>query len=351
MTNKTIKINGRAIGMDHPPYIVAELSANHNGSIDRAKQIIVAAKEAGADAVKLQSYTADTMTFPSNKDEFMVHGGLWDGKSLYELYQWAHMPWDWHQPLFDFAADIGITIFSTPFDASAVTLLESLNSPAHKIASFELTDTPLIRQAAQTGKPLIISTGMGSIAEIKLAITTARTSGCKDLIILHCVSGYPAPAGEYNLRTLLDLQQRFDVLVGLSDHTVENSAAIASVALGACFIEKHVTLDKNSGGPDDSFSILPEELAELVSNSRTAWQALGRIDYERQQSEQANLKFRRSLYVVEDIQKGATFTAENVRSIRPGFGLSPDHYLRVLGKQATTDIRAGTALSMQHIDG
>lgn len=347
---KSIKINGRSIGREYPPYIIAELSANHNGDINRALEIIEAAKKAGADAIKLQTYTHDTITIDSNTDEFQIHGGLWDGKSLYQLYKQAHMPWDWHKPLFKRAKEIGITIFSSPFDFTAVELLESLDAPAYKIASFELVDFPLIKRVAQTGKPMIMSTGMANDVEIKEAINVARDNGCKELVILHCVSGYPAPANEYNLATIADMTQRFDALAGLSDHTIDNATAIAAVVLGACVVEKHVTLDRNGGGADDSFSIEPLELAQLCKDTKTAWSALGHVNYQRTQAEIGNIKFRRSLYIVKDVIKGEKLTAENVRSIRPGFGLAPKFYEQVLGCRANQNIPSGTALSSDLFD-
>ncbi|MEL4280144.1 MULTISPECIES: pseudaminic acid synthase [Shewanella] len=345
-----ICIDGRLIGASHAPYVIAELSANHNGKIENAIEILIQAKRAGADAVKLQTYTPDTITLDSEDDAFMVHGGLWDGQSLYQLYKSAYMPWEWHKPLFDKAKELGITIFSSPFDFSAVELLESLNAPAYKIASFELVDLPLIKRVAQAGKPMIMSTGMANEAEIQEAIATAKNNGCKELVILHCVSGYPAPAAEYNLRTIPDMARRFDVLTGLSDHTIDNATAVAAVALGACVIEKHVTLDRNGGGPDDSFSLEPQELAALCRDAKTAWSALGQVNYQKTTTELGNVKFRRSLYVVKDIAKGELLSADNIRSIRPGFGLAPKHYEAVLGRKAKHDLAKGTALSFELIE-
>lgn len=345
-----IHIDNRPIGEAYLPYIVAELSANHNGDIQRAYRIMEAAKTAGADAIKLQSYTPDTLTIKSKREEFMVRGGLWDGKSLYELYEWAHMPWDWHELLFAKAKDLELTIFSSPFDFSAVDKLESLNTPAYKIASFELVDIPLIKYVAKTGKPIILSTGMANLKEIEVAIKTARNAGCNDLIVLHCVSGYPAPTKDYNLKTLQDLKQRFGIQIGLSDHTVDNTAAIASIALGACFIEKHVTLDRDGGGPDDSFSLEPAELSQLCESAKMTWQALGCVNYDIKESEQANLKFRRSLYVVKSLKKGELFSASNIRSIRPAAGLEPKFYEQVIGKIASQEISAGTPLGWHLIN-
>ena len=340
--NAHISIDGRKIGTDYAPYIIAEMSANHNGSIENAFKIIEQAKRCGADAVKLQTYTADTITLNSRAPEFMIRGTLWDGQSLHELYQKAHMPWDWHKPLFDFAREQGITIFSSPFDFSAVDLLESLNAPAYKIASFEMVDLPLIRYVAQTGKPMIISTGMADAEEIAEAVATAKSAGCRELVVLHCVSGYPAPAADYNLRTLPDMAVRFGTLVGLSDHTLDNTTAVASVVLGACVIEKHFTLDRNGGGADDSFSLEPDGLQALCRDSKTAWQALGRVHYGLKSSEQGNVQFRRSLYFVKDLQKGDTIDETCIRSVRPGFGIAPKHFDELNGKRLTRNVQANT---------
>jgi len=342
--NSLININTRKIGVDYSPYIIAEMSANHNGNIDNAYKIIDMAKACGADAIKLQTYHPDTITMDINTPEFMIEGGLWDGQSLYELYKGAFMPWEWHKPLFDYAQKLGLTIFSSPFDNTAVDLLEDLNTPAYKIASFEAVDLPLIKYVAQTGKPMIISTGMADAEEIQEAIEAAREGGCKELAILHCVSGYPAPAKDYNLRILADMQKKFNLVIGLSDHTIDNTTAIASVALGAAIIEKHVTLDRNGGGPDDSFSLESEELKELCTGAKTAWDALGKVDYSRKSSEKGNVKFRRSLYFVKDIKKGDIITNEHVRSIRPGYGLAPKNLSKVLGQRAAVGVKKGTAL-------
>lgn len=345
MADVSIAIAGREIGPQHPPYVIAEMSANHNGDINNAYRIIDMAKKAGADAVKMQTYTADTLTLDSDLPDFQLTDGLWAGQSLYQLYQQAYTPWDWHKPLFDHARKVGITIFSSPFDISAVDLLEDLDAPAYKIASFEAIDLPLIKYAAGTGKPLIISTGMADAEEIQEAIDAAYSGGCRQLTILHCVSGYPAPAEDYNLQTITDMQQRYAIPVGLSDHTLNNTTAIASVALGACIIEKHVTLNRNGGGPDDSFSLEPEELEALCQGATMAWNALGRVDYGRKSSEQGNVKFRRSLYFVRDLNAGELITEDAVRSIRPGYGLHPKYYSEIVGNIAAQDIKCGTAVS------
>lgn len=337
-----IEIAGRPIGVDYSPYVIAELSANHNGKLDTAMKIIEEAKKAGADAVKLQTYTADTITLNSDAEEFQIHGGLWDGKTLYQLYQEAHMPWDWHKPLFEHARKLGITIFSSPFDNTAVDLLEDLNTPAYKIASFEAVDLPLIKYVARTGKPMIISTGMADAEEIQEAIDAAREGGCKQLAILHCVSGYPAPASDYNLRTIPDMIERFGLVTGLSDHTIDNTTAIASIVMGASIIEKHFTLDRSGGGPDDSFSLEPPELAALCRDSKTAWSALGKVDYGRKSSEQGNVKFRRSLYFVKDMKAGDVITADCVRSVRPGFGIAPKYFDSILGSKLNGDVLTNT---------
>ena len=345
----TFNINGRGIGNDAPPYVIAEMSAYHNGSLDNAFRIIDAAHAAGADAVKLQTYTPDTITLKSDAADFRITGGLWDGRNLYDLYQQAHMPWDWHAPLFAYAKKVGITIFSSPFDHTAVDLLEDLNAPAYKIASFEAIDLPLIRYVASTGKPMIISTGMADAQEIQEAVDAAYVGGCKELALLHCVSGYPAPAADYNLRTLRDMQDRFGVVTGLSDHTLDNTTAIASVALGACIIEKHFTLNRQGGGPDDSFSLEPDDLHALCKGAKTAWQALGQVDYGRKSSEQGNVQFRRSLYFVKDLLAGAVITADAVRSVRPGFGLAPKHLLEIIGRVVNKPITANTPVRIEDI--
>lgn len=348
--NKEICIDNRMIGCSHPPYLIAEMSANHNGKIDNAFRIIEEAKKAGADAIKLQTYKPDTITLNFDNEEFKIRGGLWDGRTLYELYEEAHMPWEWHKPLFEHARQLGITIFSSPFDRTAIDLLEDLNAPAYKIASFEAVDLPLIKYAASTGKPMIISTGMADAEEIQEAIDAALEGGCKQLAVLHCVSGYPAPAKDYNLRTIPDMIERFGLVTGLSDHTLNNTTAITSVAMGASIIEKHFTLDRSGGGPDDSFSLEPAELAALCQGAKTAWSALGRVDYSRKSSEMGNVKFRRSLYFVKKLNKGDLITEDSVRSVRPGFGLSPKHYEFIIGRKIIQNISVGTAVSWDLIE-
>jgi len=344
-------IAGRQIGPSLPPYVIAEMSANHNGSIDIAFRIIEAAKQAGADAVKLQTYRPDTITLDCDADEFRIQDGLWNGKTLYQLYAEAHLPWEWHAPLFEHARKQGITIFSSPFDNTAVDLLEDLNSPAYKIASFEAVDLPLIKYVASTGKPMIISTGMADAEEIEEAIAAAREGGCKQLAILHCVSGYPAPAVDYNLRTIPDMIQRFGLVTGLSDHTLDNTTAITSVALGASIIEKHFTLDRNGDGPDDSFSLEPSDMAALCMGARTAWEALGKIDYGYKSSEQANVKFRRSLYFVKEMAAGDRIDASSIRSVRPGFGLPPKYLDNIIGKRLIKSVTKNSPVTPNDIEG
>lgn len=350
MGGREISIAGRRIADDAAPYLIAELSGNHNGDIERAFALMTVAKRAGADAVKLQTYTADTITLDSDASDFRIDAGPWAGRRLYELYQEAHTPWEWHPALFAKGRELGITVFSTPFDPTAVRLLEELNAPAYKIASFEVVDLPLIECVARTGKPMIISTGMADLGEIGEAVAAARRAGARDIALLHCVSAYPAPAEDANLRTIPHLGDAYGVVPGLSDHTLGTSVAIAAVALGARVIEKHVTLRRADGGPDSAFSLEPDELAALVQGCRAAHAALGQVSYARAPSERGNVMFRRSLYAVEDIAAGEPITMRNVRSIRPGHGLAPKHLPAVLGRTARGPIARGTALSWALLD-
>lgn len=342
MTQRPFRIDGRLIGPGQPPYIIAELSANHNGSIERALASIEAAKAAGADAVKIQSYTPGTITLDHDSPDFRISGGLWDGYRLYDLYEEAQTPFEWHPRLFAKAKDVGITLFSSPFDASAVEMLERLDAPAYKIASFEAIDLPLIKRVAQTGKPMIISSGMADTQEIAEALEAARDAGAHDIALLHCISGYPAPAAQSNLATIPDMAQRFDALIGLSDHSLGTAVSVASIAMGACLIEKHFQLDAKEDGPDSAFSLTPDQLKQLCDDTRTAWDAIGAASYERKPAEESNLQFRRSLYFVADMKAGEVITSAHVRSIRPGFGLKPKHYDAVIGQQAAQDVKRGT---------
>lgn len=345
-----ITINGRAIGPDKPPYIIAELSANHNGDIERALESIKAARDQGADAIKIQTYTADTMTIDCESEEFMIRGGLWDGYKLYDLYKWAETPFDWHKAIFDYASSIGMTIFSTPFDESAVDLLESLKTPAYKVASFEATDLPLIRYVASKGKPMIMSTGMCSEDEIAEAVEVARQAGCKDLVLLHCISSYPAPIEQANLLQMRNLATRFNSLPGLSDHTLGTTVSVAAVALGACLIEKHFTLSRQDKGPDSEFSIEPHELKRLCQDTRDAWSAMGFSSFERQVSEEASRCFRRSLYFVRDMKAGQKISEKDIRRIRPGYGLPPKYFHAVIGRTVRGDVTRGTAVQWGLLD-
>lgn len=347
---QSIIIDRRRIAQDETPFIIAEISANHNGKLENAFKLIEVAKGAGANAVKLQTYRPDTITLDCDTEAFRIHGGLWDGKTLYQLYEGAYTPWEWHRPLFDHAAKVGITVFSSPFDTTAVDLLEDLNAPAYKIASFEAVDLPLIKYVASTGKPMIISTGMANDVEIQESIDSAHDGGCKELAILHCVSGYPAPAEDYNLRTIPDMIDRFGLVTGLSDHTLGNTTAISSIALGASIIEKHVTLDRSAGGPDDSFSLEPNELAALCRECRTVWRALGRIEYGQKPSERRNVQFRRSLYFIKNLEAGQIVSSDAVRSVRPGYGLPPKEITNVIGRTLVQSVTAGTAVSFNLLE-
>ena len=342
-----IVIDGRKIGADYPPYVIAELSANHNGKLQKALDTITKAKDCGADAIKLQTYTADTMTINSNHEDFCIQGGLWDGYKLYDLYKEAETPFEWHKAMFDHARKIDITCFSTPFDETAVDLLEDLNVPAYKVASFEATDLPLIEYIASTRKPLIMSTGMANFEEIEEMVETARGAGCKDLILLHCISSYPAPIDQSNLLTIPDMRKRLGVQIGLSDHSITNTASVVASALGATLIEKHFILDRNEKGPDSEFSINPVELMSLCKETKDAWLSLGCAGYERKAAEDASVKFRRSVYFVKNVSAGDIISKDHVRRIRPGFGLPPKFEKEIIGKVAKKDIKSGTATSWE----
>lgn len=342
-----VTIGGVPVGREYRPFIIAEMSGNHNQSLDRALEIVEAAAWSGAHALKLQTYTADTMTLNIAEGEFYIRdsNSLWKGKSLYDLYKQAYTPWEWHEPIFRRCKELGLICFSTPFDASAVDFLESLDVPAYKIASFENTDLPLIRKVARTGKPLIISTGMATIAELDETVRVAREEGCKDIILLKCTSSYPASPENSNIRTIPHMRELFGCEVGLSDHTLGVGVAVAAVALGATVIEKHFTLNRADGGVDAQFSLEPHEMSMLVAETKRAWQALGSVTYGPTEQEKASMVFRRSLYVVEDVKAGEPFTVHNVRAIRPGYGLAPKYLDIVLGRKAKRDIAKGTPLS------
>ncbi len=344
---KDVKIADRFIGPNHPPFIIAEMSGNHNQSLERALEIVEAAAKTGAQALKIQTYTPDTMTLDLDEREFHISdtNSLWTGTSLYKLYGEAYTPWEWHKPIFERARELGIIPFSTPFDDTAVDLLESLDVACYKIASFENTDLPLIRRVAATGKPLIISTGMASIAELDDTVRAAREAGCKDLILLKCTSTYPATADNTNILTIPHLRELFDCEVGLSDHTMGIGVSVASVALGATVIEKHFTLNRADGGVDSTFSMEPAEMTQLVLETERAWQALGKISYGATEAEKKSIVFRRSLYVVKDLKAGDVLSKDNVRAIRPGMGLPTKYLDVVLGKKVLGDVKRGTALS------
>ncbi len=332
------------MGPGHRPYIIAEMSGNHNRSIDRAFEIVDAAAKSGADAIKLQTYTADTMTLNLNAPGFVINDpkSLWNGRQLYELYEEAHTPWDWHKPIIDRAAQHGMHCFSSPFDSTAVDFLESLGVPAYKIASFEMTDIPLVQKVAATGKPMIISTGMASVAEISETVAAARAAGAKDIILLKCTSTYPATPENTNLATIANMRETFGCAIGLSDHTMGVGVSVASVAMGACLIEKHFTLARADGGVDSAFSMEPQELAQLRVECDRAWQSVGQITYGGTKAEEASKQFRRSLYIAQDLKKGDALTVENLRAVRPGFGLPPQFLQILLGKNIARDLPAGT---------
>ena len=347
MSMREINLSGRRIGSGHAPFVIAEMSGNHNQSLERALAIVDAAAKTGAHALKLQTFTADTMTLDLSEREFFISDpdNLWSGSSLYQLYQQAHTPWEWHRPIFDRCRKLGMVGFSTPFDRTAVDFLHSLDAPCYKIASFENTDLPLIRSVASTGKPLIVSTGMASVAELDETVRCARAAGCKDLILLKCTSTYPASPEASNLLTIPHMRALFDCEVGLSDHTMGVGVAVASVALGASVIEKHFTLDRADGGVDSTFSLEPQEFASLVVETGRAWQACGAVSYGPTPKETASLAYRRSLYIVEDMKKGQAFSERNLRAIRPGLGLPPKYYDSVLGKTINRDAGKGTPVS------
>ena len=347
----TLQIGTRTIGPGQPVYVVAELSANHNQDFDQAVKIIQAAKDSGADAVKLQTYTADTITIACDREPFRIAGGtLWDGRTLHELYREAYTPWEWQPRLKQVANDLGMDLFSTPFDDSAVDFLEEMKVPAHKLASFELVDIALIQKMARTGKPLIMSTGMATAEEIEEAVQAARQAGATQIALLKCTSAYPATADDMNLRTIPELAKRFAVPAGLSDHTLGNAVAVAAVTLGACIIEKHITLSRSMKGPDSEFSLEPQEFKAMVEAIRTTERALGAVHFGASAQEASSLVFRRSLFVVQDLRRGEEFTARNVRSIRPAHGLHTRHLPQVLGKRASRDIARGTPLDWDLVE-
>ncbi|WP_332650945.1 pseudaminic acid synthase [Lysinibacillus sp. 54212] len=347
-----IKIKDKLVGKDYQPFIIAEMSGNHNRSLERALEIVEAAAASGAHALKIQTYTADTITLDVNSPDFMIvdEGNLWKGRKLHELYDEAHTPWEWHKPIFDRAKELGMIAFSTPFDETAVDFLEELDVPLYKIASFENTDLPLIKKVASTGKPMIVSTGMATLAELDELVRTAKEAGCKDLVLLKCTSTYPATAENTNILTIPHMRQLFeDVQIGLSDHTMGIGVAVASVALGATVIEKHFTLNRADGGVDSSFSMEPAEMKALVDETERAWLAMGKVTYGPTEKEKASLKFRRSIYVSKDIEAGEEFTKDNIKIVRPGYGLEPKYYENILGKVAGKSITKGTPLGSQHL--
>ena len=346
---KELQIKNRVIGKKSDPFIIAELSGNHSHSLERALAIIDSAAKAGVDALKLQTYTAETLTIAHDSPDFIINdeNSLWRGRTLYDLYQEAYTPWEWHKPIFDRCRELGLLCFSTPFDETAVDFLEELETPCYKIASFENNHIPLLRKVAKTGKPVIISTGLASLAELDLAVQTIREEGCEDLILLKCTSNYPASPEDSNIKTIPHMQQLFQCQVGLSDHTLGIGTALASVAMGATVIEKHFTLSRADGGVDAAFSLEPHEMQALVEESKNAWQALGSVSYGPTEKEKSSLKFRRSIYISEDMKAGDVFTQNNIRVIRPGYGLSPRYYDLLLGKRINTDTPKGTPVSWE----
>ncbi len=347
MMDTTINIGGRKIGGGNEPFVIAEMSANHLGRLDRAMEIVQAAADAGAHALKLQTYTADTLTIESARPEFQIHGGPWDGHSLHSLYRQAYTPWEWHAPIFQKAQELGMLAFSSPFDLSAVNYLEDLDVPAYKIASFELVDHGLIEACAKTGKPIIMSTGLASPQDIVDAVAVAKNHGDGGVVVLHCLSGYPAPVSEFNLRRLQALRALTGACVGISDHSLGTTIPVAATALGACVIEKHLTLKRSDGGPDAAFSLEPDEFASMVRETRTVWEAMGTGEPSRAESEVASRSYRRSLYIVRDVARGEPLTRENTRSIRPSLGLAPKHLPDVLGRCALRPLAKGTPLAWE----
>ena len=346
MVNELI-INGRKIGINHPPYLIAEMSANHNGSLEKSLETMRVAKECGADAIKIQTYTADTMTIDSDNEEFLIKGGLWDGFKLYDLYKWAETPFDWHEKLFKYAESLGLTIFSTPFDETAVDLLEKLNTPAYKVASFELVDIPLIRYIAKKQKPVIFSTGMSSEEEIIEAVDTMHAENNYQIILLHCISSYPAPPEKSNLKQIENIANKFNVISGLSDHTLGTTVSTAAVALGASVIEKHFTLSRSDKGPDSEFSIEPKELTKLRKSTKNAWLSLGKKGFDRDIIESHSKLHRRSIYFVNNKKAGEIITKKDIRRIRPGNGLSPKYEDKIIGKTLKTNVKRGDPTSWE----
>ncbi len=347
---KPLIIDKKEISQAHPPYIIAELSANHNGSILRAKKTILEAKNSGVSAVKIQTYTPDTMTIKSSKKDFLINHGLWKDRSLYDLYSEAYTPFEWHKELFDYAKSLKITIFSSPFDETAVDLLESLETPAYKVSSFELVDLPLIEYIAKRKKPMIMSTGMATLNQIEEAVETARINGCNDIVLLHCVSTYPTKIKEVNLNSIIKLKNSFDVHIGFSDHTKGLTASMTSIALGAVMLEKHFTLSRSDGGVDSQFSVEPIEMKQLVQNCNDVFISLGNFDFKRSKNEKSNEIFRRSIYFVEDLEKGDTIEVRHIRRIRPGYGLPPKFFKKIIGSKVKVKVQKGDRVTLKNIE-
>lgn len=346
----SLTIDNRVISQEHSPYVIAEISGNHNGKLENAIQLLELAKEAGADAVKIQTYTADTMTIDCDKKDFQIRDGLWKGRTLYELYQWAYTPWEWHEVLFKRGKELNIPVFSTPFDDTAVDFLEKFDVPAYKISSFEMTDLSLIRKVANTKRAMIVSTGLANAEEIGETLDVIRQTGVSDVALLHCISGYPSPIKEANLRTIPDMVERYNVPVGLSDHTLSSLTSVVAISLGACIIEKHITLSRDESGPDVAFSLTPTEFKSLCHDVHNAWQALGTVHYDIKDSEKQNQVYRRSLYTIKNIKKGEIFSHENIRIIRPAHGLEPKYLSEILGCRATQELAYGTALNWSMVE-